>query len=109
MVDRFRVLTHVLRQESAFSLGMAGRKLRAAVEALQRFDNSARPRSAPERTRLVLNAAHALSACVIQREALGLRDHSLLTAEYGLTPEIWRSMGIIERPATRSGNAPGSD
>lgn len=99
MIDRHRVLTHVLRQESAFSLGVAARRLRAAVEALHRFDSAGGSRTSPERTRLLRNAAYALSACVIQREALGLRDHTPLASEYGIAPEIWSSMGIMDRPA----------
>ena len=94
VVDRFRALTHVLRQEASVSLGVAGRKLRLAVEAVQQFDRRGGDRTAPERLRLIRNAAHALSAYVIQREALGLRDHTVLNAEYGLTPEIWHSIGI---------------
>jgi hypothetical protein len=103
LVDRFRALTHVLRHESAFSLGTAGRKLRVAVEALQRWDGHHEALAGAGRTPLLRNAASALSAVVIQREALGMRDHALLMQEYGITPEIWRSMGIIDEhsaPAT---------
>jgi hypothetical protein len=39
---------------------------------------------------------------VIQREAIGLRDHTMLTTEYGVAPEVWRSMGIVETPALPS-------
>jgi hypothetical protein len=101
MVDRSRALMYVLRHESAFSLGTAARKLRASLEALQRWDATHAPGSA-ERTRLVRNAASALSAVVIQREAIGLRDHTMLTTEYGVAPEVWRSMGIVETPALPS-------
>lgn len=105
-MDRFRALTHVLRHESAFSLGTAGRKLRVAVEALHRWDSR---HAAPgaERSRLVRNAASALAAVVIQREALGMRDHEPVTKEYEVTPEIWRSVGIIDRDSSpSSGNPP---
>jgi hypothetical protein len=103
LVDRFRVLTHVLRHESAFSLGTAARKLRAAVDALHRWDSRHQAGAvSPERTRLLRNAASALSAVVIQREALGLRDHALLTNEYGIMPEIWRSMGITDEHSVPS-------
>lgn len=103
MVDRFRVLTHVMREESAFSLGVAGRKLRASLEALARCDARAPDPRSPERTRLVLNAADALSSVVIQREALGMRDHSLLSSTYGIAPEVWRAMGVqSEAPSSRT-------
>lgn len=95
MVDRYRALTHVLRHEAAFSLGTAGRKLRFAVESLQRWDTQ-HPARSPERTRLVRNAASALTAVVVQREALGMRDHGPVTQEYGITPEIWRSVGVVD-------------
>lgn len=107
MVDRFRALTHVLRHESAFSLGTAGRKLRFAVETLQRWDKQHAARG-PERTRLVRNAASALTAVVVQREALGMRDHEMVGLEYGITPEIWRSVGIVEQASSPdSGNPRG--
>jgi hypothetical protein len=32
LVDRFRAITYVLRQEASVSLGLAGRKLRLAIE-----------------------------------------------------------------------------
>lgn len=96
MADRYRALLYVLRGESAFSLGTAGRKLRAALDALHRWDTHHPGASGPDRTRLVRSAASALSAVVIQREALGLTDHAILSAEYGVVPEVWRSMGIAE-------------
>jgi hypothetical protein len=99
LVDRFRALAHVLRQEASFSLGIAGRRLREAVAALHRFDSRGSASGARERSRLLRNAAYALSACVIQREALGLKDHTTLQAEYSVTPEIWHSMGICDNPA----------
>jgi hypothetical protein len=99
MVDRFRALTYVLRQEASFSLGIAGRRLHEAIGALHRFDSRGPVPDSRERVRLVRNAAHALSACVIQREALGLKDHTPLEAVYSVTPEIWNSMGICDDPA----------
>jgi hypothetical protein len=98
LVDRFRALAYVLRHEASFSLGVAGRRLRGAVDALQDFDNDSEAPPGAERIRLLRNAAYALSACVIQREALGMHDHAMLIAEYGITPEIWHSMGILDRP-----------
>jgi len=106
LVDRFRALTHVLRHESAFSLGTAGRKLRVAVEALNRWDRHHAARGA-ERTRLLHNAASALAAVVIQREALGMRDHTMVTKEYSVTPEIWHSLGIAGRDSSPASGNPG--
>lgn len=102
MADRFRALTYVLRHESAFSLGTAGRKLRMAVEALERCDRQHTTCGA-ERNRLVRNAASALAAVVIQREALGMRDHGMVTQEFGISAEIWRSVGIVDRDSSQPG------
>src|SRR5690349_16548075 len=90
MVDRFRAVIHVLRQEASINLGVAGRKLRLAVQALQ-----AETPDSPRRRELLYNAAHALSAYVIQREALGLRDDQAINAEFGITPEIWNRLGAV--------------
>jgi hypothetical protein len=94
LVDRFRALTYVLRQEASVSLGMAGRRLRLALEALQRFDG-AQPQDAARRSELLQNAAWLLSAYVIQREALGLRDDGAIDAEFGIPREIWNRVGAV--------------
>lgn len=95
MVDRFRAITHVLKQEGAGSLGSAGRKLRTAVDMLQRFDQSGGDPHSARRSELLTNAAYLLSAYVIQREAIGLRNHKDLTAEFDLTAEIWNRVGAV--------------
>jgi plasmid stabilization system protein ParE len=95
MVDRFRAITHVLKQEGASSLGSAGRKLRTAVDMLQRFDRSGADPHSARRSELLANAAYLLSAYVIQREAIGLRNHRDLTAEFDLTAEIWNRVGAV--------------
>jgi hypothetical protein len=93
MVDRLRGITYIFKQEGASTLGLAGRKLRLAVEALQRFDQSGGDARTSRRAELLGNAAYLLSAYVIQREAIGLSNHKDLTAEFGLTPEIWNRVG----------------
>ncbi len=103
MVDRFRVLTHVLRQEASVSLGVAGRKLRLAIEALHHFDRTGADRASPRRRELVRNAGYALSAYVIQREALGLRDEATINTEFDVTPEIWHAMGVRDPHERESG------
>jgi hypothetical protein len=95
MVDRFRAITHVLRAEGAASIGSSGRKLRTAVEALQRFDQSGGDSGSPRRQELLINAAYLLSAYIIQREAIGLLNHQDLTPEFGLTPEMWNRVGAV--------------
>jgi hypothetical protein len=95
MVDRSRAITYVLKQEGASSLGSAGRKLRTAVEALHRFDHSGGDPQSPRRNELLVNAAYLLSAYIIQREAIGLRNHEDLTVEFDLTAQIWNRVGAV--------------
>jgi hypothetical protein len=45
---------------------------------------------------LLHEAADALWAYVVQREAMGLNNHELLDQLYGVTPELWRLMGSAE-------------
>ena len=94
MIDRSRALTYVLRQEASVSLGSAGRKLRVALERLECFDRTGRSDPA-WRAQLLRNAAYHLGAYVIQREALGLRDHAGVDAEFGVTREVWNAVGVL--------------
>lgn len=98
LVDRFRAITYVLCQEASVSLGLAGRKLRLAMERLARFDAHGGEPLSSDRQELVRNAAYLLSAYVIQREALGLRDDDTISEEFGLTSEIWNAVGIADVP-----------
>jgi hypothetical protein len=86
-----------IREESAATLGRAGRKLQEAASALAVFDREAagRPPAAARRP-LLREASLALWECVVQREAIGLTNHDLLEQLYGVTPELWRLMGTTE-------------
>ena len=87
-----------VREETAATLGRAGRKLQEAVSALAVFDREApgRPPVAAARRPLLREASLALWECVVQREAIGLTNHDLLEQLYGVTPELWRLMGTAE-------------
>jgi hypothetical protein len=91
-----------VREESAATLGRAGQRLQEAVAALADFDAeaptavSARESDAAARRPLLHEAAEALFAYVVQREAMGLNNHELLDQLYGVTPELWRLMGSAE-------------
>jgi hypothetical protein len=92
-----------VREESAATLGRAGRRLQEAVAALAEFDAieqptvvSANPSDPAGRRPLLHEAADALWAYVVQREAMGLNNHELLDQLYGVTPELWRLMGSAE-------------
>jgi hypothetical protein len=81
--------------EAAASLGLAGRRLRKALDALHKYDadvgNGVRHRK--PRSELVAAAGEAFWAYVVQRELLGLLDADYIAQEYGVPPEVKRAMG----------------
>lgn len=90
--------------EKAAALGRSGRKLRAALDKLRRFDESERQgrrkRDPAPREKLVEVAGEALWAYVVQREALGLIDAEYIKKEYAVPPDVWQHM----RPRDESGD-----
>jgi hypothetical protein len=88
-----------VREESAANLGRAGARLQAAVAALADHDGGgpcdhpARAAGAGMREVLLQDAAVALWEYVVQREAVGLVNHELVSEIFGVTPELWRRMG----------------
>lgn len=78
-----------VREETAASLGVAGRKLHDCMVALRACGQDA----TRERLQLRDQAVQALWEFVVQREAVGLTDHRLLEQHYGVTAELWRRMG----------------
>jgi hypothetical protein len=81
--------------EAAASLGLAGRRLRKALDALNKYDadTSAGVRHRKPRTELVAAAGEAFWGYVVQRELLGLMDADYIAQEYGVPPEVKRAMG----------------
>jgi hypothetical protein len=102
-----------VREESAANLGRAGSRLQAAVNELADFDLADPRPSGADQTRqaretretrearqaLVQVAADALWEYVVQREAVGLTDHDLVSRIYGVTSELWRRMGSVAAPS----------
>jgi hypothetical protein len=89
-------IEHEIAGERAGSLGRSGRKLRAALDNLQRFDrNRADLRRADPAVRyqLVRAAADAFWLYVVQREAIGLNDSEYIRHEYGVPADVWRRAG----------------
>lgn len=78
-----------VREETAASLGVAGRRLGDCMAALLACGHEA----TRERIALRDQAVQALWEFVVQREAVGLTDHRLLEQHYGVTAELWRRMG----------------
>ena len=85
---------HEIAGEKAEAIGRSGRKLRAALDKLQRFDERVRShaRSADPvaRAKLVRVAADAFWSYVVQREVIGLVDADYIRREYGVPYEVWR-------------------
>ncbi len=81
--------------EAAASLGLSGRRLRKALDALHKYDadTSAGVRHRKPSTELVAAAGEAFWGYVVQRELLGLMDADYIAQEYGVPPEVKRAMG----------------
>jgi hypothetical protein len=100
--ESHRRINAELAQEKAAALGRAGERLEAALadatELGRRLDlattveEEARRLAAYESARL--RAVHARTALLIQREALGLRNHRIVDQQYPEPPKR-----IAARPA----------
>jgi hypothetical protein len=99
--------------EKAAALGHSARKLRAALDKLQRFDEIARAgdrrtREPSSREKLVEAAGEALWAYVVQREAIGLIDADYIRKEYSVPADVWQHMSPKIEAAARERESPGS-
>ena len=86
--------------ERAAALGLATRRLRAAIQALEKFDAEAASgagKGDAGRMRLVQKASEACHAYVVQRELLGFGrdDAAQVRREYHVPPEVWTRMGAV--------------
>lgn len=81
--------------EAAASLGLAGRRLRKALDALHKYDADATAgvRHRKPRSDLVAAAGEAFWGYVVQRELLGLIDADYIAQEYGVPPDVKQAMG----------------
>src|SRR5207237_9662317 len=83
--DANAALEYEIVREQASSLGRLGRRLEAALAALQAFDAShARARHSSAREALLAEAGNLLWHFIVQREACGLRDSAEAVQGYGL-------------------------
>lgn len=80
------VFRYELMGEQAASLGRAGRKVEAALDALKQADEASRA----ERVKA---AADAVWAFLIQREIMGFRDRDRIVAEYAIPREVMARLG----------------
>jgi hypothetical protein len=86
------VLEYELQGEKAASLGRVARKMEAACARLRELDAHS-----PERDALVAEAAEYVWFYVVQREAMGWRDHGEALAIYQVPPELIARMGPRRR------------
>jgi hypothetical protein len=93
--DPVQDLVVAIREETAGALGRAGKKLTSSVAALASFDQShAQPGRHAQREHLLREAADALYSYVIQKELMGAANNDLINKTFGVTPEMWRLMGV---------------
>ena len=97
--------------EKAAALGQSGRKLKAALDKLRRFDEDAastrRGRGPTTRVKLVEGAGEALWAYVVQREAVGLVDAEYIRKEYSVPADVWKHMSPKMEQAEQERRSPG--
>jgi len=96
--------------EKAAALGRSGRKLKAALDKLRRFDEEAageRRGSGPTaRAKLVEGAGEALWAYIVQREAVGLVDAEYIRKEYNVPVDVWTHMSPKMEQAEQERRSP---
>ena len=83
-------------QEAAASLGLAGRRLRRALDALKKHDadvSAGQRLGSQPRSELVAIAGEAFWGYVVQRELIGLMDADYIAQEYGVPGEVKQAMG----------------
>lgn len=97
--------------EKAAALGRSGRKLKAALDKLRRFDEDAaggrRSRGPAARAKLVEGAGEALWAYIVQREAVGLVDADYIRKEYSIPADVWTHMSPKMEQAEQERRSPG--
>jgi hypothetical protein len=86
-----------IAQEKASSLGRLGRRLEAALAALQAFDASRVPTADGQREALLAEAGTLLWHFIVQREACGLRDSTRVMQDYGVPQDVRVRMGVSRR------------
>lgn len=85
------VMQYELMEEQAHALGRAGKKVEAALTALQAHDAAG---GEPEaRAPLLRAAADAVWGFFVQREVIGLRDRAAVIAQYGIPREVLNRIG----------------
>jgi len=89
-------LEYEIAREKASSLGRLGRRLEAALAAVQAFDAvPANAKTGGEREALLDQAGTLLWHFIVQREACGLRDSARVMQDYGVPKDVCARMGVF--------------
>jgi hypothetical protein len=101
------ILHYEIVQEQASALGRMGRTLEQALTRLREFDaaqalSETTASVQPARSKLVMEAGHALWMFVVQREASGLRDSRHIMRTYNVPGEVQRCMGLVPSQSKRT-------
>lgn len=81
-------LEHELLAEKAHSLGLAANTLTKTLDKLKNFTGDQNARDA-----FAQDAANAAQAYFIQRELMGMNDHSHPIAHYGIPKDVLARIG----------------
>ena len=82
-------LEHELLAEKAHSLGLAANRLKKELQSLSNFAGNPKDKAA-----LVKTAAEAAHAYFIQREIMGMADHSHPIAHYKIPKNVLARIGV---------------
>ncbi len=94
-------IEYEIAAEKAASLGRVAARMEAAVAALRAFDEAGAPGGARARAELFIDAADWVWSYVVQREAMGWRDHREALAVYGVPDEVIARMNPRPRATSR--------
>jgi hypothetical protein len=90
MKDREHPIESQLAEERAATLGLAGRRVEAALAALA-------PRGRESGADLIDDAATAVWYYLITRESLRMFDHQAALAIYKVPPYVLARVGVVRR------------
>lgn len=96
-MDQERSLKAELLAEAAASLGIAGKRLEAALAVLAAVDAGEPAPDGMTRSALVDDAARRAWEYVVQRGALGWHDEQAALAVFAVPAEVRRRMGVQRR------------
>jgi hypothetical protein len=101
--ERDHALEQEILEEKAASLARVAKRTEAALEAFREADRqmertgSAEPEHIEQRSSRLRDAAESLWELIVQRESLGITDHSAILSSDKVPPEVRKRMGSKRR------------